>query len=156
MGNRKEVYQQSKEALKNYRKSLGESLSWIQENDKILEKDSIQYFFGEDVIPENIIGTITSMLIFEHIKGVDKSKPIFGLAKRTDEDVYKVSGRAHESIVNQGINLSKAIREACEQSNLDVLGGGHPPAAGTKIPIEKVELFLENCNIAIRNQLRKK
>ncbi len=156
MGNRKDIYQQSKEALKNYRKSLGESLSWIQENDKIQEKDSIQYFFGEDVIPENIIGTITSMLIFEHIKGVDKSKPIFGLAKRTDEDVYKVSGRAHESIVNQGINLSKAIRDACKQSNLDVLGGGHPPAAGTKIPIEKVELFLENCNIAIRNQLRKK
>ena len=156
MGNRKEIYQQSKEALKNYRKSLVKSLSWIKENEKIQEKDSIQYFFGEDVIPENIIGTITSILIFEHGKGVDKSKPLFGLAKRADEDVYKVSGRAHESIVNQGINLSKAIRDACKQSNLDVLGGGHPPAAGTKIPVEKVELFLENCNIAIRNQLRKK
>jgi len=156
MGNRKEIYQQSKEALKNYRKSLVKSISWIQENEKIQEKDSIQYFFGEDVIPENIIGTITSILIFEQTKGVNKSKPLFGLAKRTDEDVYKVSGRAHESIVNKGINLSKAIRDACKQSNLDVLGGGHPPAAGTKIPVEKVELFLENCNIAIRNQLRKK
>jgi RecJ-like exonuclease len=156
MGNRKEVYQRSKEALKNYRKSLVESLSWIQENEKIQEKDSIQYFFGEDVIPESIIGTITSMLIFENVKGVDKLKPLFGLAKRSDEDVYKVSGRAHEVIVNQGINLSKAIRDACKQSNLDVLGGGHPPAAGTKIPIDKVELFLENCNIAVRNQLRKK
>ena len=155
MGNRKEIYQQSKEALKNYRKSLVQSLSWIQENDKIQEKDSIQYFFGEDVIPENIIGTITSMLIFGNNKGVDKSKPLFGLAKRSDEDVYKVSGRAHESIVNKGINLSEAIRNACKQSNLDVLGGGHPPAAGTKIPIEKVELFLENCNNAIRNQLQK-
>ncbi|MFW9941739.1 MAG: DHH family phosphoesterase [Candidatus Thorarchaeota archaeon] len=155
MGNRKEIYQQSKEALNNYKRVLVQGLSWIQENNKIQEKDSIQYFFGEDVIPENIIGTITSMLIFEHVKGVDKSKPIFGLVKRPDEDVYKVSGRAHESIVNRGLNLSQAIRDACEQSDLDVLGGGHPPAAGTKIPIDKVDIFLENCNIAIRNQLGK-
>ncbi|MFX1344887.1 MAG: DHH family phosphoesterase [Promethearchaeota archaeon] len=155
MGNRKEIFQQSKEALNNYKQVLVQGLSWIQENNKIQEKDSIQYFFGEDVIPENIIGTITSMLIFEHVKGVDKSKPIFGLAKRADEDVYKVSGRAHESIVNRGLNLSQAIRDACEQSDLDVLGGGHPPAAGTKIPIDKVDIFLENCNIAIRNQLGK-
>jgi len=155
MGNRKEIYQKSKEALKNYKQKLVQGLSWIQENNKIQEKDSIQYFFGEDVIPENIIGTITSMLIFEHFKGVDKSKPIFGLTKRSDEDVYKVSGRAHESLINQGINLSQAIRDACEKSDLDVLGGGHPPAAGTKIPLDKVDLFLENCNIAIRNQLNK-
>jgi len=77
-------------------------------------------------------------------------------AKRTDEDVYKVSGRAHEKIVNQGVNLSEAIRDACKQSDLDVLGGGHPPAAGTKIPVEKIELFLENCNTAVRNQLQRK
>lgn len=155
MGDRKEIYQQSKNILENYRKSLLESLSWIQENNKILQKDSIQYFFGEDKIPESIIGTVTSMLIFEDFKGIDKSKPIFGLAKRIDEDVYKVSGRAHETIVNQGINLSSVIRDACEQSNLEVLGGGHPPAAGTKIPIEKSEIFLENCNTAVRNQFKK-
>ncbi|MFX1376616.1 MAG: DHH family phosphoesterase, partial [Promethearchaeota archaeon] len=155
MGERKEIYQQSKKILKNYRKSLIESLTWIHENNKIIEKDSIQYFFGEDVIPESIIGTITSMLIFDQSRGVDHTKPLFGLAKRIDEDAYKVSGRAHEKIVNKGVNLSEAIRDACERSKLDVLGGGHPPAAGTKIPIDKVELFLENCNNVIRNQLHK-
>ena len=156
MGDRKEIYQQSKKIQNDYRKSLGESLSWIQDNEKIQQKDSIQYFFGEDKIPESIIGTISSMLIFGNIKGIDKSKPIFGLAKRIDEEVYKVSGRAHEKIVNQGVNLSEAIKDACKQTNLDVLGGGHPPAAGTKIPFDKIELFLENCNIVIRNQLQKK
>lgn len=155
MGDRKEIYQQSKKIQNDYRKSLVESLSWIQDSEKIQQKDSIQYFFGEDKIPESIIGTISSMLIFGNIKGIDKSKPIFGLAKRTDEEVYKVSGRAHEKIVNQGVNLSEAIKDACKQTNLDVLGGGHPPAAGTKIPVDKIELFLENCNIVIRNQLQK-
>lgn len=155
MGDRKDIYQQSKEVIKSYRKSLVESLSWIENNEKIQQKDSIQYFLGEEVIPESIIGTITSILIFDHGKGVDILKPIFGLAKRIDEEVYKVSGRAHEKIVNQGVNLSEVIREASTLSNIDSLGGGHPPAAGTKIPIDKLDLFLENCNKIVRNQLQK-
>ena len=156
MGERKEFFQQSKEVIKSYRKSLVESLTWIENNQKIQQKESIQYFLGEDVIPESIIGTITSILIFEQGKGVDMSKPIFGLAKRIDEDVYKVSGRAHENIVNKGVNLSEVIREASNLSNIESLGGGHPPAAGTKIPIEMLDVFLENCNLIVRNQLHQK
>jgi len=156
MGDRKIAYQKSQEILLNYKKSLIKSLSWLRDNQKIQQKDYIQYFFGEDVIPENIVGTIASMLVFEDSEGFDKLKPIFGLAKREDENVYKVSGRAHEKIVSKGVNLSQAIREACKQSGLDVLGGGHPPAAGTKIPVDKVDIFLENCNIAIRKQLHEK
>ncbi|MFX0002984.1 MAG: DHHA1 domain-containing protein [Promethearchaeota archaeon] len=153
MGDRKDSYQKSQEILLNYRKTLLKSLTWLKENNKILQEEYIQYFFAEDVIPDTIVGTIASMLIFENSEGFDISKPIFGLAKREDENVYKVSGRAHKSIVNKGVNLSKAIREACKQTGLDVLGGGHPPAAGTKVPIDKVEIFLENCNLAIRKQL---
>jgi len=154
MGDRKDIYRQSKEVLKSYRKSLAKSLSWIETNEKIQQKDSIQYFMGEEVIPESIIGTITSILIFDHSKGVDISKPLFGLAKRADEDVYKVSGRAHEKIVNKGVNLSIVIREASNLSDINSLGGGHPPAAGTKIPINKLDVFLENCNKIVRNQLQ--
>ncbi|MFX1303717.1 MAG: DHH family phosphoesterase [Promethearchaeota archaeon] len=154
MGDRKIAYQKSQEIVINYKKLLMESLNWIHDNHKIQQKEYIQYFFGEEVIPENIVGTIASMLIFENLDDIDKSKPIFGLAKREEENVYKVSGRAHEKLVNKGINLSQAIRDACELSSLDVLGGGHPPAAGTKIPADKVEVFLENCNVVIQKQLQ--
>jgi len=156
MGDRKKAYQKSQEVQINYKKSLSKSLTWIQDNQKIQHMEYIQYFFGEDIIPENIIGTIASMLVFENFEGFDKSKPIFGLAKRENENVYKVSGRAHKKIVSKGVNLSQAIREACKLSKIDVLGGGHPPAAGTKIPIDKSDVFLENCNIVIRNQLKNK
>ncbi len=152
MGDRKELFQEAKVVIKTYKSSIGNALKWIQQEDKIVQMDAIQYFYGEEVIPESIIGTITSMLIFQNNKSIEKSKPLFGLVKRDNEDVYKVSGRAHEKIVSQGINLSSAIREACERSNIDVLGGGHPPAAGTIVPIDKVDLFLENCNFAIRSQ----
>jgi RecJ-like exonuclease len=153
MGDRKIAYKKSQEILLNYKKEILKSLSWLQDNQKIQHKEHIQYFYGEDVIPENIVGTIASMLVFENSEGFDKSKPIFGLAKREGENVYKVSGRAHKKIVNKGVNLSQAIREACKLSSLDVLGGGHPPAAGTKVPTDKVEIFLENCNRIIRKQL---
>jgi len=156
MGDRKDLYQKSKQIITNYRRSLVKSLSWIKDNDLIKQKEWIQYFFGEEVIPESIIGTVTSMLIFGKNNIVDKSRPLFGLAKRNSEEVYKVSGRAHEKIVSKGVNLSRAIREACQRSNLDILGGGHPPAAGTKIPIDKIELFLENCNIVVGNQINEK
>ena len=153
MGDRKGSYQKSQEILLNYKKTLLKSLTWLKDNNKINQKEYIQYFFAEDIIPDTMVGTIASMIIFENSEGFDKTKPIFGLAKREDENVYKVSGRAHKMIVNKGVNLSKAIREACKQTGLDVLGGGHPPAAGTKIPIDKVEYFLENCNLAIRKQI---
>jgi len=56
--------------------------------------------------------------------------------------------------VTKGVNLSEAIRKALELSNLDALGGGHPPAAGTKISVGKIEDFLTNCDKIVKNQLR--
>jgi len=154
MGDRNNAYKQAREILKDYRKLLVNGLRWIYEKQKIQKKENIQYFFGEDQIPESVIGVIASMLVFDSVNDINKKMPIFGIAKRDEEEVYKISGRAHESIVNKGVNLSDAIRRALELSNLDVLGGGHPPAAGTKIPIEKVEEFLNNCDKVVKSQIQ--
>ncbi len=154
MGDRKIAYNKAKDHLLNYKKSLGQALSWLKDENKIQYKNNIQYFFGENVIFENIVGTIASMLIFSKSGIIDINKPIFGCAKRKDEEVFKISGRAHKDIVEKGVNLSEAIREALELSNLEALGGGHPPAAGTKVPINKIDVFLENCDSVIEKQLR--
>ena len=153
MGDRKNAFEQAKESLITYKKSLLTALTWINEKEKIQHKKYIQYFFGEDVVPENIVGTISSMLILDEGNTIDKNKPIFGCALRIDEDVYKISGRAHEKIVAKGINLSEAIREALSLSKLETLGGGHPPAAGTKVPSNKIDIFLENLDKVIEKQL---
>ena len=154
MGDRRIAYKKAREQLIEYKKSLAQALSWIHDENKIQLKEHIQFFFGEEVISETIIGTIASMLMFSKSDIIDKSKPIFGCAKRKEEEVYKISGRAHESIVKKGVNLSEAIREALDLSNLDELGGGHPPAAGTKVPVDKIDDFLENCNKIIKKQLQ--
>ena len=155
MGDRRIAYQKARDNLIEYKKSIMKSLKWIYENDIIHEREYIQFFDGEDVIKEIIVGTIASMLVYDEASGIDKNKPLFGYAKREEEKVYKVSGRAHQSLVDKGINLSEVIRKALEMSNLEVLGGGHPPAAGTKVPINKIDVFLDNCNQVIKNQLER-
>jgi RecJ-like exonuclease len=155
MGDRRIAYQKAKDNLIEYKKSIMQSLRWLSENNIIQEKKYIQFFDGEDVIDEMIVGTIASMLIYDEASGIDKSKPLFGYAKREEENVYKVSGRAHQSLVDKGLNLSEVIREALKMTDLEVLGGGHPPAAGTKIPFDKIELFLEKCDQVVKTQLQK-
>ncbi len=154
MGDRKVAYRKAQEQLITYKRTIQEALLWIQDNKKIQFKENIQYFFGEEVIPENIIGTIASMLIFDKSGIIDKCKPIFGYAKREGEEVYKISARAHEDIVNKGVNLSEVIRQALELCHLNALGGGHPPAAGTKVPIGKISEFLDNCDLIVKRQLK--
>ncbi|GAI88592.1 unnamed protein product, partial [marine sediment metagenome] len=134
MGDRRIAYKKAREQLIEYKKSLSQALSWIHKENKIQLKEHIQFFFGEEVISETIIGTIASMLMFSKGDIIDKSKPIFGCAKRKEENVYKISGRAHESIVKKGVNLSEAIREALNLSNLDALGGRSSASCGYKSP----------------------
>ncbi|TXT67482.1 MAG: RecJ-like exonuclease [Promethearchaeota archaeon] len=155
MGDREKALKQARENLKAYKKTLSEALLWVKEKDIIKELDYIQYFYGEDKISDTIIGTVCSMLIYDESKIIKKSKPIVGYAKRKGTGIYKLSARAHESIVQKGVNLSEAIRDALQQTNLNALGGGHPPAAGTTVPINKIEQFLDNMSAVIQNQLEK-
>lgn len=152
MGDRRIAYQKAQENLIQYRKAISKALAWIREDGKIKEMEYIQYFYGEDIITDTMIGTIASILIFDRSGGINKKKPIFGCSKRESEGVYKISARASKKIVEQGVNLSEAIREALKLSDLEVLGGGHPPAAGTVVPINKIELFLKNCNEIVNEQ----
>jgi RecJ-like exonuclease len=156
MGDREKAYKQAQKNLKEYKKSLSEALLWVKKEDIIQESENIQYFYGEDKIPETIVGTVCSMLIYDESNIIKKSKPIFGYAKRKNEQIYKISARAHESIVEEGVNLSKVIREALQLSRLKALGGGHPPAAGTTVPIDKIDLFINHCDKVVEQQLRNK
>ncbi|MFO8019082.1 MAG: DHH family phosphoesterase [Promethearchaeia archaeon] len=153
MGDRTNAYKKAKQNQKEYKKSIMKALNWLKKNEIIKQKEFIQYFFGEEVITENIVGTVASMLIFSDSEIIDKNKPIIGLAERVEENVFKISARANRSLVEKGVNLSEVLREACKLSEIDVLGGGHPPAAGTKIPTDTADLFLKKCNLVVKKQL---
>lgn len=46
----------------------------------------------------------------------------------------KVSARADKNLIEQGIDLGIIMRKACQKIGIEDPAGGHPPAAGAKIP----------------------
>jgi len=154
MGDRDKSIEKVRKILKNYKSKLSKSIEWVLSEKKLKSMDYIHYFYGEDIISEEIIGTICSMLINSQL--IDKKKPILGYANKIGENFYKVSARATIDLVNDGVNLSQVIKEATRLMKLDTLGGGHPPAAGTKIKREKIDEFLLICDKIIKKQLKHK
>ncbi len=141
-----------KKALKimeTYSITLKDNINWLNEKKSIKNKKSIQYFSGEGKISENLIGVICSSFAFSN--KIDREKPIIGYTN-SDSGFYKVSARCNNKLVKKGINLSIAIRKVCEEIGIKNKGGGHPPAAGAKIPISNMDEFLLKLDIVIEQQ----
>lgn len=145
----KESIARALELVKKYSESLKTSIEWIKSGN-IVQLDSIMYFYGNDVINENIIGVITSTLNFSQNRG--KDIPIIGYAN-SQEGYYKISARCRSKTVEKGVNLSEAIRSVCNDLEIKELGGGHSTAAGAKIPVNKMNSFLEMLDKKIDTQL---
>ena len=69
-----------------------------------------------------------------------RKKPILGLSL-DDKKNIKVSGRGTKTLVQMGLNLGLALREACLA--VGGQGGGHRIAAGATVPPEKLDEFLK-------------
>ena len=118
----------------------------------ITEFGVIQYFDAADKVPDNIIGTIASMILSN--QDTDTSKTLFGFVLTEDGDSLKVSARATRALVKRGLNLSQVMKQVAEHIGNGSAGGGHDIAAGATIPIDKKQKFLELAEGIIREQLR--
>ncbi len=130
---------ESVSVISDYRKQIASALNWAGKNrDKIIMKDSISFILAEKNINENIIGTITSILVKSEING----RVLVGLAEGADG--IKVSARTGDRADLNAI-ISKAAAEA------GGFGGGHARAAGGTIPFGSEEKFMEACCREIEN-----
>jgi RecJ-like exonuclease len=71
---------------------------------------------------------------------------------RSDGDV-KASARGNQRMVERGLDLSKAMRQAAE--SVGGTGGGHNVAAGATIPEPKVEEFIRTLDGIVSLQMRR-
>ena len=55
-------------------------------------------------------------------------------------------------MINEGLDLAQIIREVCSDMAIENPGGGHPPAAGAKIPSARLKEFLDLVDKAVKNQ----
>jgi len=103
--------------------------------------------FYHNEINEKVIGTICSILV--HSKEDLKLKPLIAFAD-SDDHSLKVSARADRKLVKRGLNLGKILRDVCKKMEIANPAGGHPPAAGAKIPSMNLKTFIEEVDKAAK------
>ncbi|HUX99539.1 MAG TPA: DHH family phosphoesterase [Candidatus Deferrimicrobium sp.] len=152
MGDRTIHYRQAQDLLLTYQKKIDTFLENLKHPGTILETDHVQYFMG-GALDETMIGTITT--IATKTKLTKPNKALIGFAGPMD-DVYKISARAQDKLVEKGVHLGKALRETISQLGLDnskFRAGGHDAAAGTRVPKTHDKLFIETLNKVIEKQI---
>ena len=145
LGDRDEYYRMALNMLNKHRKNLVEGLSFVKEIG-LTKRTYLEYFHAGDVINENIVGIVASMLLTEDREEL----PIVAFANSDDGNI-KVSVRAPRSLVKKGVDFSVIMKEASEK--VGGYGGGHNIAAGASIPRGSEEEFLDIVERMIRKQL---
>jgi RecJ-like exonuclease len=141
LGDRLDAFKEAKRLQGSHRAKLVDGLRTVAAMG-VAERRGIQYFHSRDKIPDTIVGTVASMAMQAPEVDVDPGRPIIALASKRDEKgVVKVSGRGNRDLVEEGLDLAVAMKEAA--AAVGGIGGGHNIAAGASIPEGKEEEFLD-------------
>ncbi|NNM02373.1 MAG: DHH family phosphoesterase [Nitrosopumilus sp.] len=145
MGDRNKILREGEKILTDYRKMIREYMSILSnERWRISESETCIMVNGEDIVPETMTGTISSL-----IAGSPKnSGKIVILRTKGEENTIKFSSRKSFGC-NSDINLSEIMRTGAEK--FDGIGGGHNAAAGAKITKDKLDEFLNYLEVNVVN-----
>ena len=145
MGDRNQVLTEGEGILTDYRKKIKEYMNILSnERWRISENENCIMVNGEDIVPETMTGTISS-LIAGSPKNIGK---IIILRTRGEANTIKFSSRKSFGCKSE-INLSELMRTAAEK--FDGIGGGHNAAAGAKITKDKLDEFLKYLELNVVN-----
>jgi RecJ-like exonuclease len=145
-GNRAESLQSALGLQGGHRRNLVDSMMVIKEIG-IEAMENIQFVHAGDRVMDSVIGIVAGMVLGSG--SVSGDKPLFAFAEA--DDGIKVSGRATDSLVTKGLDLSKVMAEVT--SEIGGIGGGHSIAAGATIPPGTEGEFLNLANKIIGKQL---
>ena len=145
MGDRNKILREAETILTDYRKMIREYMNILSnERWRISESETCIMVNGEDIVPETMTGTISSL-----IAGSPKnSGKIVILRTKGEENTIKFSSRKSFGCKSD-INLSKIMRMGAEK--FDGIGGGHNAAAGAKITKDKLNDFLDYLDVNVVN-----
>ncbi len=149
MGDKKAL-QRALSETRNYKKLLFEGIKWAREH--LQDYEHIKAVYGGEIIDDRKIGTIAAMLIHSDLQ---IKKPLIAYAE-SDQDSFKVSARMIDALLEKGVDLGKILRRVCKEMGLENPAGGHPPAAGAKIPQSRLKEFLNLTNEEVGKVLNQK
>ncbi len=139
----KKSFEEAKKLEKEYKQNILEELLLL-EKDGVKEKKSYRFFYCKDSSLGGVIGGIATNFIF------DRDKPLISLVLKDDE--IHVSCRGNQYLVENGLDLGLAMKEAADKLNGH--GGGHKIAAGATINSDKKEEFLDIVDKSISKQMK--
>jgi len=145
MGDRNKILREGETILTEYRMKIREYMNILSnERWRISESETCVMVNGEDIVPETMTGTISSL-----IAGSPKNAgKIVILRTKAEENTIKFSSRKSFSCKSD-INLSELMRTGAEK--VDGVGGGHNAAAGAKITKDKLDEFLKYLEVNVVN-----
>ncbi len=129
------------ELERKWRSSVLENLRKLSTN--LTKKKALQWFH----ISEAALGGAVASFGITYF--LDSTRPVFALGRRGN--VIKVSGRGTSWLVEQGMDLDIACREAARAVQGE--GGGHRVASGATIPPGSEERFLDKADELLSQQL---
>ncbi|MEF8873430.1 MAG: DHH family phosphoesterase [Candidatus Thermoplasmatota archaeon] len=148
LGDRDEYLKKAKGLLEGHQKILVDCLDYV-ESIGVEERESFQFFHGEDRIPDTVVGTVAGMVLGSG--NIDKRLPILAFANSEEREGVKVSSRGTKRLVDNGLDLSSVMSKCAQKVGGE--GGGHDIAAGALIPEGKEEEFMDEVGNMIGSQL---
>ncbi|MHB8361539.1 MAG: DHH family phosphoesterase [Thermoplasmataceae archaeon] len=113
---------------------------------EIAREKNVQYFYAPG---SEMAGSISGILM---LYIADQNRPIIGF--NAGDDKTLISSRGTRKQVDQGLNLSLVMKEACRK--VGGSGGGHDIASGGVIPRGTEKQFLELVDTMVGNQIGSK
>ncbi len=148
LGDRDEYLEKAKNLLKGHQKVLVDCMKYV-DSIGVTESEHIQYFHGEDKVPDTVVGTVAGMVLGSG--DVDRSMPIIAFAD-SEEKGTKVSSRGTKRLVEKGLDLSEIMSKCSKDVGGE--GGGHDIAAGAYIPENKEDEFISKVEDMVQKQLK--
>jgi single-stranded-DNA-specific exonuclease len=126
---------------KEYREDVLEAMKAIV-SQGVKRKENLQYFISTNPSLSGALAGLTMQFVG------DCDKPTIALSMQGDK--VRISSRANFSLVEKGVDLSAALRQAANV--VGGQGGGHAVASGATIAKGKEETFLEKLDEIIGQQ----
>lgn len=150
LGDRKGALEEANEVVTNYRKTLASYMEWLTKSPDAIQKfQTIWVIRGENQIQESMTGAFSSILSSAGNLSPDHAIIV---VTRSKEGGIKLSARAPQKLLNQGVNLGSALNTITKKYS--GFGGGHNVAAGAHIKVEDPTQFLQELDEALSTQMK--
>lgn len=158
-GDRSEKWRESLRQLKSHRENIAEALDVVKKcGVERAEFSHLQYIRGPAgfciPVEDTVVGIVAGMLLGSG--EVPDDRPIVAFAESlgaNGEMKTKASARGTKALVERGLDLSKAMKEASEKCA--GTGGGHNIAAGATVPEGREREFLAHLDRIFSSTLTK-